>query len=232
MAEANADIDIPILAIFILACSQDTGMEAILAPYVIHDNHGMLFGPFSLRSFDPSAAKFGQPYFTKPEYAERYIGAVSSRKRRWMAEALVSLLTQLRACMRVLASSPIMVDTGFMVPKYQLRSVADQQNYNANFLTQQELFHARVKTLHGESTIRLSPPRESMRPELVKERISYIKQRMRERAVTRPAADIAEELRKRHEFLRGEATDAPPARTSTATRRPRRRIQRDDREEN
>jgi hypothetical protein len=230
MNEANPDLPIPILAIFVLACSQRTGMEAILSPYVIHDNHGIFFGPFSLREFDPAAAKFGQPRFTEPQRAARYIAAVTSRKRQWMAQALVSMLTELRACMRVLASSPIMVDTGQLVPKYQLRTVGDQQNYNANSLTIQEPFHARVKTLHGEFTIRLTPPPEPMRADLVQERLAHIKQRMRERGVTRPATDVLEEVRKRHELLREQETSAPPARSSTNTRRIRPRPRRDDRE--
>jgi hypothetical protein len=231
MNEAKADLPIPMLAIFVLACSQATGMEYILSPYVIHQNHGILFGPFSLRDFDPAAAKFGQPYFTEPEYTEAYIAAVS-RKRQWMAEALVLMLSQLRACMRVLSSSPIMVDTGKMVPKYQLRSVSDQQNYNANSLTQQEPFNARVKTIHGEYTIRLTPPHELTDPELVSKRLAYIKQRMLERGVIRPAAEVAEELRKRHELLRGQEAQAPPSRSITNTRRPRRRPpRRDDIEE-
>jgi hypothetical protein len=231
MNEANPNLPLPMLALFVLACSQRNGMEFILSPYVIHDNHGIFFGPFSLRDFDPAAAKFGQPRFTEPERAARYIAAVTSRKRRWMAQALVSMLTELRACMRVLASSPVLVDTGHMVPKYQLRTVSDQSNYIANALTQQPPFHARVKTLHGEFTIRLSPPHKSTREELVQERIRSIKQRMRERGVTRPAAEVAEELRKRHELLRDQATDAPPSRSSTNTRRVRHKPRRDDIEE-
>ena len=230
MNDANPNLPIPILAIFLLACSQRNGMESLFSPYITPYNHGFFFGPFSLSDFEPGAAKFGQPHFIEPEYAAGYIAAVTkaSRKKRWMAEALVSMLTKLRACMRVLASCPVMVDAGRMVPKYQLRTVSDQQNYNANSLTQQEPFHARVKTLHGEFSVRLSPPHAPMREELVHERIRHIKQRMRERGVTRPAADVAEELRKRHELLREQATSAPPSRSTTNTRRVRQRPRRDD----
>jgi hypothetical protein len=223
MHEVNPNLPLPMLALFLLACSQRTGMELLLSPYVIHDNHGFLFGPFSLRDFDPAADKFGQPHFTEPQRSARFIAAVTSRKKRWMAQAWVSMLTELRACMRVLSSSPIMVDTGHMVPKYQLRTVGDQSNYIANSLTQQAPFHARVKTLHGEFTIRLTPPHEPMRDGLIQERIRHIKQRMRERGVTRPATDVAEEVRKRHELLREQATadDAPPSTSVHVNRRRR-----------
>jgi hypothetical protein len=225
MNEANPNLAIPILAIFVLACSQRNGMEAVLSPYVNHDNHGFFFGPFSLRDFDPSAAKFGEPRFTDPEHAARYIATVTkaSRKKRWMAEAVVSMLTEFRACMHILVTSPIRVDTGNMVPKYQLRTVSDQQNYVANSLTQQPPFHARVKTLHGEFPVRLRPP-APLREELVQERIRSIKQRMRDRGVTRPAGELAEVIRTRHKNLREQAAadDAPPPTSVTSNRRRRR----------
>jgi hypothetical protein len=207
-------------------------MENVFSSYVKAYNHGFFFGTLSLQDFEPTARKFGQPHFTEPDRAAAYIAAVTkaAKKKRWMAEAVVSMLTELRYCMQALHTSPIMVDAGHMVPKYQLRTVSDQQNYVANSLTQQPPFHAMVKTLHGEFTVRLSPP-EPMREELVQERTRYIKQRMRERGVTRSAGEVAEETRKRHERLREQANDAPPPRSSTNGRRVRHRPRRDDIEE-
>ena len=66
-----------------------------------------------------------------------------------MAERIITMLTELRACMHVLASSPIMVDTGQMVPKYQLRTVSDQQNYVANSLDTAAAFPREGQTLHA-----------------------------------------------------------------------------------
>ena len=227
-SERRGDIAIDPLALYVLVTAQGTTAEYVFSPY-IDTSAIQSFGARKLRDSSSCSrmAAFGKPGFLTDGSAARFV-AIQRRKRRWMAERIVAMLTELRYVLTVLASSPIMVDTGFMVPKYQLRSVSDQTNYIANTLSQMPLFHARVKTLHGECTIRLSPPLEPMRAELVQERIDYIKQRMLERGVIRPAADVLEELRKRHELLRGEANDAPPTRSTTATRRPRRRPQRDD----
>jgi hypothetical protein len=227
MSERREDITIAPLAIYVLATAIGTTMEYTFSPYI--DTASIdFFGPHELRGCS-RLALFGTPAFLT-DRAAQFVKR-QAKKHRHLAERCVSMLTQLRACMHVLASSPIMVDTGQLVPKYQLRTVSDQQNYIANSLTQQPPFHARVKTLHGEFTIRLTPPHEPMRDGLVHERIRSIKQRMRERGVTRPATDVAEEVRKRHELLREQANDAPPARSSTNTRRVRPRPRRDDIEE-
>jgi hypothetical protein len=224
MSEQRADISIAPLAIYVLTTGIGTTMEYVFSPYL--DTSSIdFFGPHELLSCARLAA-FGTPAFLTdgaPRFVER-----QSKKNRWMAERIILMLTELRACMQILSASPVMVDTGHMVPKYQLRTVTDQQNFNANSMSQQEPFHARVKTLHGEFTVRLTPPLEAMRSELVQERIDYIKQRMRERGVIRPAAEAAEEMRKRHELLREQAPSAPPSRTSTNTRRARQRPRRDD----
>jgi hypothetical protein len=227
MSGQSADITIEPLAIYVLTTALGTTMEYAFS-YYIDTTPIDLFGEHRLKDCSRMAA-FGKPDFL--DIAPRFVG-IQKRKNRWMAQRCLEMLTELRYVLTVLSENQILVDTGQLVPKYQLRTVSDQQNYNANSLTQQELFHARVKSLHGEFTIRLSPPDEPMRAELVQERIRYIKQRMRERGVTRPAADVAEELRKRHELLREQANDAPPSRSSTSTRRPRRKSGRDDREEN
>jgi hypothetical protein len=224
MTEANPNRTLPMLAIYVLASAQRDGREVVFSPYVKHYNHGFIFGPFSLLDFEPGAAKFGEVHFTEPERSARYIAAVTKAADKQRRMALVSMLTELRSCMQILAASPIMVDTGHMVPKYQLRTVSDQQNYVGNFLTQQPPFHARVKTLHGEFTLCLSPP-EPIREELVQERIRAIKQRMRVRGVTRPAGEVAEEIRKRHEHLREQAAadDAAPPTSVTDNRRRRKK---------
>jgi hypothetical protein len=227
MSERREDITIAPLAIYVLATAIGTTMEYTFSPYLETESREF-FGDHYLRDCSRMSF-FGKPAFLTDgaaQFVER-----QAKKHRHLAERCVLMLTELRACMRVLSTSPIMVDTGNMVPKYQLRTVSDQQNYNANALTQQAPFHARVKTLHGEFTVRLTPPHEPMREELVQERLRHIKQRMRERGVTRPAAEVAEELRKRHELLREQANEAPPSRSSTNTRRVRQRPRRDDREE-
>ena len=124
MSEAMAERSIPMLAIYLLACSQRNGMEKVFARYVKCNNHGFLFGPFSLRDFTPDAVKFGEATFINPQRSASYIAAVAkyAKKEKWMAEAVVAMLTELRYVMTVLSQSPVLVDTGQLVPKYQLRS--------------------------------------------------------------------------------------------------------------
>ena len=114
MSEANPDLSIPMLAIYVLAVAQRDGRESVFSPHINDTNHGFLFGPYSLQDFAPSAAKFGKPDFIEPQHAARYIASVVKfrKKEKWKAEAVVSLLTELRYTIRVLAHNPILVDTG------------------------------------------------------------------------------------------------------------------------
>ena len=222
MSEANPDLAIPMLAIYLLAVAQRDGRESVFSPHINDMNHGFLFGPYSLHDFAPSAAKFGKPDFTQPQNAARYIASVVKyrKKDKLKAEAVVSLLTELRYTIRVLAHNPILVDTGQQVPRYKLRTFADQQNAIANDLSQQENYTARVKTLTGEYTIRTNPLSTQLTEAQLNERIEDIKRRMREQGLCRPAQEVEEEVRLRHEQLR-QRNDAPPPSHTTGTNRRR-----------
>jgi hypothetical protein len=136
-----------------------------------------------------------------------------------MAEAVVSMLTELRYTIQVLAHNPILVDTGQQVPRYKLRTFADQQNAIANDLSQQENYVARVKTLRGEHTIRTNPLSTLMTDVELAERIGDIKRRMREQGLCRPADEVEEEVRLRHEQLRQRNDAPPPSHTNGTNRR-------------
>jgi RecA/RadA recombinase len=222
MSEANPDLAIPMLAIYLLAVAQRDGRESVFSPYINDTNHGLFFGPYSLRNFAPSAVKFGKPEFTQPQNAASYIASVVKyrKKDKWKAEAVVSLLTELRYCLRVLASNPILIDTGQMIPRYKLRTFSDQQNAIANELSQQDNYVARVKTLTAEHTIRTKPLSTQMTDVELAERIGEIKRRMREQGLCRPAQEVEEEVRLRHEQLR-QRNDAPPPSHTTGTNRRR-----------
>jgi hypothetical protein len=222
MSEANPNLSIPMLAIYLLAAAQRDGREFVFSPYVQSYNHGFIFGPFSLRGFDSSAAKFGQPGFVEPNRAASYIAAVAkyARKEKWMAEAVVSMLTELRYTLQVLADNPILVDTGQLIPKYKLRTFADQQNAIANELSQQENYLVRVKTLKSEHTIRTNPLTTRLTEAQLAERIGEIKRRMQALGLCRPAQEVEAEVRLRHEQLR-ERHDAPPPSHTNGTNRRR-----------
>jgi hypothetical protein len=221
MSEANPDLSIPMLAIYLLAVAQRDGREYVFSPHIDYRNLGLFFGPYALYDFAPSAAKFGKPDFTQPQNAARYIASVVKfrKKDKWKAEAVVSMLTELRYCLRVLAHSPILVDTGQQVPRYKLRTFADQQNAIANELSQQENYVARVKTLTAEYTIRTKPLPRQLSEAQLSERIGDIKRRMREQGLCRPAHEVEEEVRLRHERLRQRNDAPPPSHTNGTNRR-------------
>jgi hypothetical protein len=221
MSEANPDLTIPMLAIYLLAVAQRDGRESVFSPYINDTNHGFLFGPYSLYDFAPSAAKFGKPDFIEPQNAARYIASVVKyrKKDKEKAEAVVSMLTELRYCLRVLASNPILVDTGQQVPRYKLRTFADQQNAIANDLSQQGNYRARVKTLTGEHTIRTHPLTTTLTEAQLAQRIGEIKRRMREQGLCRPAHEVEAEVRIRHERLRQRNDGPPPPHTNGTNRR-------------
>jgi hypothetical protein len=221
--EANPSLYIPMIATYVLALSQRDGREYLFSPHVQAYNHGILFGPFSLKGFEESARKFGEAGFVEPKGAASYIASVAKYRKRekWMAEAVVSMLTELRYVMTVLSQSPIMVDTGQMVPKYQLRTYSDQQNQIANEISQLENYTARVKTLGAEHVIETNPPPPLLPEHEVEARIQAIKANNKAEGYTRDVAEVLEEIAKRQERLRQRPNDAPPP--SHSTGRPVRR---------
>jgi hypothetical protein len=220
MSDATADHTIPMLAIYLLACSQRNGMEMVFSPYVKRFNHGLLFGPYSLDGFTPEAVRFGKANFTDPQRSARYIAAVAkyAKKEKWMAEAVVAMLTELRYVMTVLSQSPVLVDTGQLVPKYQLRSYQDQENAIANDLSVLPPYTAKVRLVSGEHTIATRPPPPLLPEQEVKARITTIKERMQLLGITKPYREVAQEIRERQDALRQRPPDTPPP-THTNRRR-------------
>jgi hypothetical protein len=138
-----------------------------------------------------------------------------------MAEAVVSMLTELRYVISVLAQSPILIDTGHMVPKYKLRTYADQENSIANDISTLQNFHAKVRLPSGrEHTIRTHPAPPLLPEAQVNERIRQIKHHMREQGLIKPVHEVEEEVRLRHEWLR-KRNDPPPPSHTNRRRRPR-----------
>jgi hypothetical protein len=220
MVEKNPDFAIPPLAIYVLVAAQGDDREYILSPHidsVLQD--GFFIGPYHLRGFAQSATRFGKPPFTNPDTAAAYIAA-APKKRQWMAEGVVRLLSELRYCIRSLASEPILVDTGQYQPVYRQRTYTDMEAQIANDLSQQENYMARVKTLTGEYIIRTNPLPPRMTEAQLTVRIRQIKEHMREQGLCRPAHEVEEEVRLRHERLRERhATPPPPSHTNGTNRR-------------
>jgi len=222
MSEANPNLYIPILAIYILAAAQRDRREYVFSPYIKHYNHGFFFGPFSLETFEESARKFGEAWFVEPQRSARYIAAVAkyAKKEQCMAEAVVSMLTELRYVMTVLSShSPILVDTGQYRPRLQtqIQTFQDRENQIARDLANAPNYYARVKLVSGgEYTIRTNPVAETLTGNALTQRLQAIKRHMQALGVIRHYTDVAAEIRARQMRLLGitdtapEDTDEPP----------------------
>ena len=183
---------------------------------------------------DSAANRFGRPAFLASD-ATRQADLAFLRQsaktsiftgkatREARASSFIRMHTAIRQTLAILARDPILVDTGQFQPKYQLRSYADQE-YGLELLVEP------VTQLHRQGEIALrrahdqNPPCARTRLEReVEERIQAIKQRMLLQGYTKSAAEVEEEVRKRHEALRARPDDDnPPPLHSNERRRPRR----------
>ena len=213
MSERRADISIAPLAIYVLATAQGNTMEYVFSPYIKSESIEF-FGPHYVRAFRDGMASFGTPAFLT-DRAGRFV-SIQSKKHRWMAERIVTMLTELRHVLTVLSECLVMVDTGQYVPQYRQRSYQDQENLIANELSQLPNFHAKARLLTREHTITTrQTPKLVSEPE-VEARIRAIKQRMLSLGYTRAAQVVEEEVAKRHELLRQRPPDVvPPSVTNT-----------------
>ena len=225
MRQGNPNLQIPPLIIFVVGGVADQAIPQVFE-YLITRSNGALAG------FYKSASYFGWPGLHTDSEEEAYILKKYAKKKVWdniitstshfiyPGAALLRFLKILRAAMEALSKEPIMTDTGLFQPKYQLRTYKDQENLVANELSQLPNFHAKVRLLTTEYTIRTNPPPPGVSDEEVKARIRAIKQQMVFFGLTKSGAAIDEEVRKRHEALRERPDeDNPPPRSTRTNRR-------------
>jgi Type IV secretion-system coupling protein DNA-binding domain len=217
MCDKNADISIDPLAIYVLAAAQDSGgMEHAFSPF-IKSQPLYSFGPHELLGFHEAMASFGRPTW-RTDCAKSF-ARMRTKFYPWMAEYISNMLTELAYCIGVLASEPLLAPTGQFVPQMRQRSYQDQENLISNTLSSQlPNFHAKVRILTAEHTIKTRPgPKLISEPE-VEERIRAIKERMLSLGYTRDARAIEEEVAKRHEALRQRPPDVVPQIHTTGRR--------------
>jgi hypothetical protein len=220
MSEKSAAIPIPPIALYVLTTAQAQKIEYIFSPY-LKTTITVLFGPHELQDFHEGMTAFGKPAFLR-DHAERFVRE-QRKHRRWLSEALVTMLTELAYALSVLAEHPVLVDTGQYIPQYRQRTYIDQENLIANDLSQLPNYHAKVRLLTTEYTIRTHPAPRSVSEKEVHERIRSIKKRMLSLGFTRTAPAIEEEVRKRHELLRERPeSDTPPPTSNNGNPRRRR----------
>jgi hypothetical protein len=134
----------------------------------------------------------------EPTFGDTFLGRPQLHK----AAGFLRMLRDLREALAVLAREPILVDTGHYTDKYQMRTYQDEENRIANEISQLPNYHAKVRLLTGEHTIRTNPAPLLLAEHEVEARIRRIKERMQREGVTISAAAVEEAIRKRHEALR------------------------------
>ena len=191
------------LAVYTLAIAQGDGREFIFSPWVKKSVD-------TFTEFSQGAERFGTPAFTTPESAAQFIQA-AHKQYKWMAEAIIRMLTEWRYVLSALAEHPLLCDTGNFVPKYRQRPFSDLEAERAVRMATQDNYQAYVKILTEEHVIKTNPPLPLLPKEQVNERIRHIQARMRSQGITRSHSEVEEEIRLRQERLRERpATDAPP----------------------
>ena len=103
MSEHRADIPIAAQAIYVLATAQGSTMEYVFSPYLKTESREF-FGPHYVREFREGMASFGTPAFLT-DRAERFVQS-QHKNYRWMAESIVTMLTELRYVLTVLSTPP------------------------------------------------------------------------------------------------------------------------------
>jgi hypothetical protein len=218
-SERRADISLNGLGVYLLALSVGNTMEYAFSNYI--DTTSIdLFGLYRLRDSSACArlAAFGRPGFM--DLAPRFV-SIQRRKNRWMAERILSMLTELRYVLTVLSENPILVDTGQYVPKYRQRSYQDQENHISNMLSSQLAnYHAKVRVLTAEHMIKMRPAPKLVSGPEVEARIREIKQRMLSMGYTKDAQAVDEEVAKRHEVLRQRPPGGAPPTHNTRGNKP------------
>jgi hypothetical protein len=125
------------------------------------------------------------------------------------AAAFLRMLRSFRAVMEILATQPILVDTGEHPQRYKPHSYADAAAEVANSLARMENYTCRVKLLSGEHVIRTHPAPQGVSGEALTARLQAVKERMFERGLCRSAQEVEKEVAERHEALRGPGAQRP-----------------------
>jgi hypothetical protein len=225
MRERRSDVFLPPWALFILGGAVDP--EKIT--YVFFKYLRRELGYVPIVGFTSAAYHFGRPAFlasdaTREEdmaflrWSAKTTIFESKAAREATVAAFIRMHTAIRQTLAVLAADPILVDTGQFQPKYQFRSYQDQENMVANELSQLPNYHAKVRLLSGDHTIKMRPAPPLVSEQELEARIRSIKERMLREGITKPAAAVEEEVRKRHELLRQRPPDVLPPTQPTGRR--------------
>jgi hypothetical protein len=219
MREGNADLFLHPHLLFLLCASAGDGSHYVISP---HCRKKSFLGNHELIEVDSSANYLGEGAFLKnakavssllSTYAKKHGFSINAGRKMLLSPGptFIAILTIFRQALAVLATEPLTTATGLYQPKYQFRSYQDQENLVANELSQLPNYHAKLRLLSGEHTIKTRPSPPLVSEQEVEARIQAIKMRMLSLGYTTSAHAIDEAVAKRHEALRQRpAEEAPP----------------------
>jgi hypothetical protein len=212
------------LALFVLGGSADTTIREVFWP---HLKISRFSEPGEYLAMKEGAFVYGRGDFLSDEQAvakllrahpDRAVRVELFKPKRLLTpgRSFLRMLRGLREVMQILSTEPLLEATGQYQPKYQQRTYADMVGERANELSSKlPNYHARVRLPSGEEhVVKTHPAPQGLTGERLAARITRIKRQMRFLGMTRPAAEIDEEIRKRHERLRGStgSDESPPTR--------------------
>jgi len=221
MQSGRADGFIPPLALFTLGGAAEPGITAVFYDDIKRDP--FFTGHLFLGLYE-SANRFGQASFlTNTKAVDALVKKHAKRKLYGQVTtpgpSFIAMLKSLRQTMEILGKEPVLVDSGQYRPIYRQRSFNDVEAEVANLIKTQDNYVARVKVLTSEHTIRTAPPPPLLPDEQINDRINYIKNNMLNLGLCKPAHEVEEEVRLRHEkLLAPDQNDSPPP-THTNRRR-------------
>jgi hypothetical protein len=217
MRTGRGDGFIPPLALLILGGCADPR-----STYVLH-NHikAKVLNGYVVEGFSERANAFGRGGFLANEQEALARLKQEAKTSFWdflnpdrvvvvqRAAAFLRMLRSFRAVMEILATQPILVDTGEHPQRYKPHSYADAAAEVANSLARMENYTCRVKLLSGEHVIRTHPAPQGVSGEALTARLQAVKERMFERGLCRDVWDVEKEVAERHEALRGPGEGRP-----------------------
>jgi hypothetical protein len=213
METGRADVFLHPLALYILGYA-DSVVRDVFEP---HLRLSWWHAPGEFLGMKESAMAYGRGDFLSDERAvatllrehpDRWVRTEFFGPKRLLTpgRSFLRLLGLVRDTMAILAKAPLLESTGQFSPRFaQPRSFSDVAGERANELSQMPPYHARVRLVAGEHLIKSHPAPQGLTGALLEARITRITRQMRFLGVTRPAAEIDEEIRKRHDRLRGGA---------------------------
>lgn len=162
--------------------------------------YGEAYGGSGFSSSQPFDLLCSPMYMRYLPNLRAFAGQSRGQETKEYFERCVNLVASLREVMEILATTPIMVDTGQHEPIYSERPIADVRNEIVNTLVHLNDYRAKVKTLAGEYDIQTMPPTPSLTGALFEARKLNVLEQTRT-AYCSPRSKVEAEIAARQDLL-------------------------------